>query len=78
MKTYFYASYMLNVNKADVCAIIKAQSQAQIKRACMHLHENWSRFETYNEAFNYLMLNVTSLGAQVSYDDVRYYDVTNF
>ena len=52
MKTYFYASYMLNVNEPDVCAIIKAQSQAQIKRACMHLHENWSRFETYNEAFN--------------------------
>ena len=78
MKTYFYASYMLNVNEPDVCAIIKAQSQAQIKRACMHLHENWSRFETYNEAFNYLMLNVTSLGAQVSYDDVRYCDVTNF
>ena len=51
MKTYFYASYMLNVNKADVCAIIKAQSQAQIRRAGMHLHENWSRFETYNEAF---------------------------
>ena len=40
MKTYFYASYMLNVNKADVCTIIKAQSQAQIKRAGMHLHEN--------------------------------------
>ena len=35
MKTYFYASYMLNVNEPDVCAIIKAQSQAQIKRACM-------------------------------------------
>ena len=30
MKTYFYASYMLNVNEPDVCAIIKAQSQAQI------------------------------------------------
>ena len=35
MKTYFYASYMLNVNEPDVCAIIKAQSQAQIKRACI-------------------------------------------
>lgn len=35
MKTYFYASYKLNVNKADVCTIIKAQSQAQIKRAAI-------------------------------------------
>ena len=78
MKTYFYASYKLNGNKADICTIIKAQSQAQIRRAGMHLHENWSRFETYNEAFNYLMLNVASLGAQVSYDDINYHDVTNF
>ena len=78
MKTYFYASYALNVNKADVCAIIKAHSQAQIKRASMHLHENFSRFETYKEAFNYLMTNVASLGAQLAYDDINYYDVTSF
>lgn len=78
MKTYFYASYKLNGNKADICTIIKAQSQAQIRRAGMHLHENWSRFKTHNEAFNYLMLNVDSLGAQVSYDDINYHDVTNY
>lgn len=78
MKTYFYASYKLNENKADVASIIEAKSLAQIKRASMHLHENWAKFATYKEAFNYLMLNVTSLGAQISYDDIQFFDVVNY
>lgn len=78
MKTYFYASYLNSSHKADAASIIKAKSIAQIKRASMHLFDNYTKFDSYKEAFNYLMLNVTSLGAQLPYEEVRYFDVTDF
>jgi len=78
MKTYFYASYLNSSHKADAASIIKAKSIAQIKRASMHLFDNYAKFDSYKEAFNYLMLNVTSLGAQLPYEEVRYFDVTDF
>lgn len=78
MKTYFYASYLNSSHKADAASIIKAKSIAQIKRANMHLFENYAKFDSYKEAYNYLMLNVTSLGAQLPYEEVRYFDVTDF
>lgn len=78
MKTYFYASYQISFNKADETSIIKAKSIAQIKRASMNLFDNYAKFDSYKEAFNYLMLNVTSLGAQLPYEEVRFFDVTDF
>lgn len=78
MKTYFYASYLNSSHKVDAASIIKAKSIAQIKRAGMHLFENYAKFDSYKEAFNYLMLNVTSLGAQLPYEEVRFFDVTDF
>ena len=30
MKTYFYASYKLNENKADICTIIKWKSHTNL------------------------------------------------
>ena len=78
MKTYFYASYLNSSHKADAASIIKAKSIAQIKRASMHLFDNYAKFDSYKEAFNYLMLNVASLGIHLPYEDVRYFDVTDF
>lgn len=78
MKTYFYASYLNSSHKADAASIIKAKSIAQIKRANMRLFENYAKFDSYKEAYNYLMLNVTSLGAQLPYEEVRFFDVTDF
>ena len=78
MKAYFYASYLNSSHKVDAASIIKAKSLAQIKRASMHLFENYAKFDSYKEAYNYLMLNVTSLGAQLPYEEVKYFDVTDF
>ena len=77
-KTYFFATYQINSNNADSASIIKATSKAQIKRASMHMFEHYCRYESYKEAFNFLMINVASLGGQLSYSDIKEIDVTNF
>ena len=77
-KTYFFATYQINSNNADSASIIKATSKSQIKRASMHLFEHYNKCGTYKEAFNFLMINVASLGGQLSYSDIKEIDVTNF
>ena len=77
-KTYFFATYQLNSSNADSASIIKAESKAQIKRASMHLFEHYNKCGTYKEAFNFLMLNVTSLGSSLNYSDIKIIDVTNY
>ena len=78
MKTYFYASYLCSSRKENAASIIKAKSMAQIKRAHFHLFDNYARFDSYKDAFNYLLLNCGSLGYSLPYDAVQYADVTDF
>lgn len=78
MKAYFYASYLNSSHKVDAASIIKAKSLAQIKRASMHLFENYAKFDSYKEAFDYLVLNCGALGYSLPYEDVRYADVADF
>lgn len=73
---YFFANYSLG--EKDSASIIKATSKSQIKRASMHLFEHYNKCGTYKEAFNFLMLNVTSLGSSLNYSDIKIIDVTNF
>jgi len=77
-KVYYYATYQENDEKPISASIIEATSIAQIRRASMHLFEHYKKYETYKEAFNFVMLNASSLGYDIHHSDIKACDVTNY
>ena len=74
---YHYSTYDVTPQRASAMIII-ATNKPQIKRAGLTLFEHTKRFKTYKEAFNYIMLNVTSLGRIIPYYDVKTFDATTY
>jgi hypothetical protein len=71
-RTYFFATYKLGNNSADMATIIEAKDEAQIKRAGMHLFADYKRCETRQDAFYYFC------EYNISYVDVKEFNVTKF
>ena len=74
---YHYATYDVTPQRASALIVI-ATNKPQIKCAGLTLFEHYKRFKTYKEAFNYIMLNVTSLGKIIPYYDIKNFDATTY
>lgn len=73
-KEYYYASYQF-IDGSCKGLIVHANNRIQLNYAKVEefLHNN--RCDTYNEAFNYIMTNATSLCGKFNYDDIEKIDL---